>query len=81
MLPRQEDTMSTERTAIERLTDVIPEAYRHQIARFARGLRDRFPPVMLEHRIDALERHIDRRFKEIDAKLDDLMRRVGSKAA
>jgi hypothetical protein len=73
--------MSTQRTAIERLTDIIPETYRDQIARMARGLRDRFPPIVLQHRIDHLERHIDRRFKEIDAKLDELMRRVGPKAA
>lgn len=73
--------MSTQRTAIDRLTSVIPEAYRQEITHLARGLRDRFPPVILEHRIDARERHIDRRFKEVDAKLDELMGRVGAKAA
>jgi hypothetical protein len=73
--------MSMQRTAIDRLTGVIPEVYRQEITRFARTLRDRFPPVVLEHRIDALERHLDRRFKEVDAKVDELMRRVGSKAA
>jgi hypothetical protein len=73
--------MSTQRTAVDRLTSVIPEAYRQGIMRLARDLRDRLPPVVLEHRLDALERHIDRRFKEIDAKLDELMRRAGSKAA
>jgi hypothetical protein len=81
MLSGQEVIMSTQWTAIDRLSSVIPEAYRQEITRLARGLRGRFPPVMLEHRIDALERHIDRRFKEVDAKLDELMRRVGAKAA
>jgi len=37
--------------------------------------------VALEHRIDALERHIDRRFKEVDAKLDEVIRRLVWKGA
>jgi hypothetical protein len=81
MLLRREVIMSTQQTAIDRLTSVIPQAYRQGITRLARGLRDRFPPVVIEHRIDTLERHIDRRLKEVEAKLDELMRRVGSKAA
>ena len=73
--------MSTQPTAIDRMTSLVPAAFREEIARLARGLRDRLPPVALEHRIDALERHIDRRFKEVDAKLDEVIRRLGSKAA
>ena len=72
--------MSTQRTLLERATDVVPETYRAEIARLARGVRDRLPLFVVQHRIDALERHIDRRFREVDAKLDDLARRM-TKAA
>jgi hypothetical protein len=74
--------MSThEPTMGERLIGVVPKTYREEMARIARMVRDRLPPVVIEHRIDALERHLDRRFKEVDAKLEELMRRVGSRAA
>ena len=68
-------------SVLDRLTDMVPKGYREEVMRVARGMRDRFPPIMIERRIDALERHIDRRFKEVETKLDELMRRVGSRAA
>jgi hypothetical protein len=66
---------------MERLGGIVPTTYRQEMVRVARRLRDRLPPVVIARRIDALERHIDRRFKEMAAKLDELSRRVGSGAA
>ena len=65
----------------DRLLGSVPKDYREAMTRTVRGLRDRLPPVVIQHRIDALERHIDRRFKEVETKLDELIRRVGSRAA
>jgi hypothetical protein len=70
-----------EATVGERLIGVVPKAYREELARIARMVRDRLPPVVIERRIDALERHLDRRFKEVEAKLEELGRRVGTRAA
>jgi hypothetical protein len=72
--------MSTQRTLLERVTGIVPESYRDEVVRLARGVRDRLPPFVVQHRIDALERHMDRRFREVDAKLDELARRM-TKAA
>jgi hypothetical protein len=66
---------------VDRLVGVIPSSYRREVTRFARQLRDRLPPVMLEHRIDALERHVDRRFLELEKKLDDVLARLAAKAS
>ena len=73
--------MSTQDRAADRFFGLVPKVYRDELARLARGLRDRLPPVVIERRIDALERHIDRRFKEVEAKLEEIARRAGSKAA
>lgn len=74
--------MSThEATMGERLIGAVPKAYREELARIVRAVRDRLPPVVIERRIDALERHLDRRFKEVETKLEELGRRVGTRAA
>jgi hypothetical protein len=74
--------MSThEATMGERLIGAFPKAYREELARIVRAVRDRLPPVVIERRIDALERHLDRRFKEVETKLEELGRRVGTRAA
>ena len=73
--------MSThEATVAERLIGAVPKGYRDEVSRIARKVRDRLPPVVIERRIDALERHVDRRFKEMEAKLDELGRRMGARA-
>jgi hypothetical protein len=66
---------------MERLAGIIPEAYRHEAARLARLVRDNFPPVAIMRRIDAVERHFDRRIAQLEAKLDEALRRSGTKAA
>lgn len=40
--------------------------------------------VVAEHgkrRIDALERHVERRLKDLEAKLDEVLQRITSRAA
>ncbi len=71
---------SHEATVAGRLIGAVPKGYRDELSRIARKLRDRLPPVVIERRIDALERHVDRRFKEMEAKLDELGRRTGTRA-
>lgn len=71
-------TTTEQATVVDRLVGVIPRAYRYEVTRFARQLRDRLPPVVLEHRIDALERHVDRRFRELEAKLDQVLERIAT---
>jgi uncharacterized protein YllA (UPF0747 family) len=66
---------------VDRLVEFVPSSYRTELNRAVRRLRDRLPPVMIEHRIDALERHVDRRLADMEAKLDELLRRTESKAA
>jgi hypothetical protein len=46
-----------------------------------RQVRRRLPPVVIEHKLDLLERHVDRGFKRLDEKLDEVLRRIGSMAA
>jgi len=74
-------TANEQRTIMDRLVEVVPKSNREQIVRLVQRLRDRLPPAVLEHRIEALERHVDRRLKDIDAKLDQVLRRLDSRAA
>ena len=69
----------TETSMMDRLADVVPKPYREEMVRFARRVRDRLPPVMIERRIEALERHIDRRLGQIEAKLDAVLARLESR--
>jgi hypothetical protein len=64
-------------TVFGRLVDIVPASYRREVSRAARRLRDRLPPVVIEHRLEAM----DRRLKVIERKLDALLRRGESKAA
>jgi hypothetical protein len=61
--------LANEQTMVDRLVGAIPKTYRQEAMRMVQRVRDRLPPVAIEHRIEALERHVDRRLKEIDAKL------------
>lgn len=61
---------------LERLVGSVPAQYRQEMTRVAARIRERLPPVMIEHRIDALERHVDERLAQIEAKLDELLRRL-----
>jgi hypothetical protein len=63
-------------TLIDRLVGSVPAQYREEVSRVANRIRDRLPPVMVEHRIDALERHVDQRLAEIEAKVDEILRRL-----
>jgi hypothetical protein len=65
---------STRTTVLGRLVEAVPEQYRQEMTRFAQRIRDRLPPVMIEHRIDALERHVDSRLSEIEAKVEKMLR-------
>ena len=67
---------STRTTVLGRLVEAVPEQYRQEMTRLAQRIRDRLPPVMIEHRIDALERHVDSRLSEIEAKVEKILRRL-----
>jgi hypothetical protein len=59
----------------------LPRNLQEEAMRLARGAYGQLPPVAIQRRIDALERHVDRRFKDLEAKLDALLNRQGSNAA
>jgi len=68
------DNQSAETTVLDRLVGAVPEQYRQQITRLGQRIRRRLPPVMIEHRIDVLERHVDKRLSEIEAKVEKILR-------
>jgi hypothetical protein len=68
------DNDTTQITVLDRLVGAVPEQYRQEITRLGQRIRDRLPPVMIEHRIDALERHVDKRLSEIEAKVEKILR-------
>jgi len=70
------DNETTQSTVLDRLVGAVPEQYRQEMTRLAQRIRDRLPPVMIEHRIDALERHVDSRLSEIEAKVEEILRRL-----
>jgi hypothetical protein len=72
--------MAATATMVERLTGIVPEAYRHEVVRLGRKVRDSLPPVAIMRRIDAIERHFDRRLTQVEAKLDEVLRRGTTKA-
>jgi hypothetical protein len=61
---------------LDRLVGSVPAQYRQEVARVANRIRDRLPPVMVEHRIDALEQHVDERLARLEAKVDEILRRL-----
>jgi hypothetical protein len=64
----------TTHTVLDRLVEAVPEQYRQGMTRLAHRVRDRLPPAMIEHRIEALERHVDSRLSEIEAKVEKILR-------
>lgn len=64
-------------TLLDRVVASLPVQYRQGVTRVATRIRDSLPPVMIEHRLDALERHVDERLAELEAKLDEILRRSG----
>ena len=67
---------STRNTFLDRLVGSVPAQYRQEVTRVATRIRDSLPPVMIEHRLDALERHVDERLTAIEGKVDELLRRL-----
>jgi len=67
---------ATENNILDRLAGAVQERYRKELTSLAERIRDRLPPVMVEHRIDALESHLDRRLGEIEAKVEEILRRM-----
>ena len=65
---------TTRNTILDRLVGSVPAQYREEMSRVASRIRDRLPPVMIEHRIDALERHVDERLSAIEAKVETILR-------
>ncbi len=65
------------------ITTLIEAArsFQDRATRLARQMRDRLPPVVIEHKIDALERHMDRRFKQLEERLDEIARQLRARAA
>jgi len=75
------DNETTQTTVLDRLVGAVPEQYRQEMTRLAQRIRDRLPPVMIEHRIDALERHVDSRLNEIEAKVEEILRRLEKRSS
>ncbi len=67
---------STRDTLFERLVGSVPTQYRQEVTRVANRIRDSLPPVVIEHRLAALERHVDERLAGIDEKIDEILRRL-----
>jgi hypothetical protein len=59
----------------------MARSFQDRAEEVVRQVRRRLPPVVIEHKLDLLERHVDRGFKQLDEKLDEVLRRIGSKAA
>lgn len=70
-------TAKQEEGMLDRLRGMMPEGIQREVTRLTKRVRDRLPPVVIEHRIDVLERRMNRRLKEIEGKLDDLLHRIG----
>lgn len=68
--PRNE---ATRNTILDRLVGSVPEQYRQEMSRVAGLIRDRLPPVMIERRIDALQRRFDERLGVIEAKVETIL--------
>ncbi len=66
-------------TMLDRIVGSLPIQYREEMSRMANRIRDRLPPIMVEHRIDALERHLDARLEQIEKKLDQVLERLGTR--
>ncbi len=66
-------------TMLDRIVGSLPAQYREEMSRVANRIRDRLPPIMVEHRIDALERHLDERLDQIEKKLDQVLDRLGTR--
>lgn len=63
-------------TILGRLTGSLPEHYREEVTRLVHRVRDRLPPAIIEHRLDALEQHVDRRLGAIEEKIEEVLRRL-----
>ncbi len=63
-------------SVLDRVIASVPQHYRDGVTRFADNVRNHLPPVLLEHRIDALERHLDARLAELEAKVDRILDRL-----
>ncbi len=60
---------------VDRLVGLVPAQYRQEVTRVANRIRDSLPPVAIEHRLEALERHVDERLAGIEGKIDEILRR------
>ncbi len=69
MAVQQDDANET--SVLGRVVGSIPR-YREEATRLASRIRDSLPPVMLAHRIEAVERRLD----SIEAKVDEILRRL-----
>ncbi len=75
-MPASSRTKSSRNTSFDRLVGWVPAQYREEVTRVANRIRDSLPPVMLEHRLDALEQHISERLSTIERKLDEMLHRM-----
>ncbi len=63
-------------TFLDRLVASLPAQYRQEVTRVANRIRDSLPPVVIEHRLDALERHVEARLAAMETKLDEILGRL-----
>lgn len=71
--PESETTRSS---ILDRLVGSVPAQYREEVTRVAHRIRDRLPPVVIEHRLEALEKHFDERLSAIESKVEEILRRL-----
>ncbi|HEY5676548.1 MAG TPA: hypothetical protein VIR81_07185 [Myxococcales bacterium] len=67
---------SSRSTFLDRLFGSIPAQYRQEVSRVATRIHDSLPPVMIEHRLDALEQHVNERLVAIEKKVDEILHRL-----
>ena len=74
------DTISPKESSrsafLDRLFGAIPAQYRQEMTRVANRIHESLPPVVLEHRLDALERHLNERLVAIEKKVDEILHRL-----
>lgn len=69
-------TEGSERGFFDRLVASVPAQYRQEVTRVANRIRDSMPPVVIERRLDALERHVEERLGRIERKVDEVLDRL-----
>ncbi len=55
------------------LLDRLVASVRQEATRITGRIRESLPPVVIEHRLEALEQHVDERLRGLEGKLDEIL--------